>query len=104
MNSVNLKSVASSIAAEYEEDYVGLWVVATEVIKAGVSENCVIEASIGVIRSVLEIDNMRIGQFNNFKFVFWTSSLEASLARIESEWKLLGRLPNLGEIAWIVAE
>ena len=104
MSSVDLKSVASSIAAECEEDYVGLWVIATEVIKAGVSEDCAVEASISVIRSVLEMDNMRIGQFDNFKFIFWTIGLESSLAKVESEWKLLGRLPNLGEIAWIVAE
>ena len=99
MNSVDLKSVASSIAAECEEDYVGLWVVATELIEAGVSGSCVIEASIKVIRSVLEMGNMRIGQFNESKFVFWDSDLERSLARVESEWKLLGRLPSLGEIA-----
>ena len=103
MNSVDLESVVSSIAAECEEDYVGLWVVATEVIEAGVNESCVIEASINVIRSVLEMDNMKIGQFNESKFVFWDSSLEGSLAKVESEWKLLGRLPSLGEIAWLVA-
>ena len=104
MNSIDLKSVASSIAAECEEDYVGLWVVATEVIEAGVNESCVIDASIDVIRSVLEMNNMRIGQFNESKFVFWDSSLECSLARVESEWKRLGRLPSLGEIAWLVAQ
>ena len=104
MNSVDIKSVVSSIAAECEEDYVGLWVIATEVIEAGVSESCVIEASISVIRSVLEMDNMRIGQFKNSKFIFWSSDLECSLARVKSEWKLLGRPPSLGEIAWLVAE
>ena len=104
MNSADLRSVAFSIAAECEEDYVGLWVVATEVIEAGVSESCVIEVSINVVRSVLEMGNIRIGQFNESKFVFWDSDFEGSLARVEAEWKLLGRLPSLGEIAWLVAE
>jgi hypothetical protein len=103
MNKIDLTSVVADIARESEDDHVGLWVVVKQLIAAGVGENEIVEQTISVIKTVVELYNVGIGQFIGSNFIFWNESLESSLNRIRIEWYELGRQPDIGDIAWIVA-
>ena len=68
--------------------------------------------SLQVIREVLAQRLMEIGDavgvgshptyvYAQVEFQTWGLSCEAAMARVEREWKALGRNPNLGEICWL---
>lgn len=69
------------------------------------------ELSLDLIREVLQQGFMRIGDLNliekaGFKngfceFCEWGIPAKEALARVQREWKALGRGPALGEICWL---
>jgi hypothetical protein len=59
-----------------------------------------IQASLVVIRQILNSGWMTVGDLFESGFVPWTLTIPEALDRIEREWRALGREPNLWEICW----
>jgi hypothetical protein len=61
-------------------------------------------ATLGTIHELLSKSFLRAGiPHYGGGFEAWDEDLAATMDRIESEWRGLGRLPALGEIAWFDA-
>ncbi|HYN65010.1 MAG TPA: hypothetical protein VES36_10450 [Candidatus Limnocylindrales bacterium] len=54
-----------------------------------------------LIRQVLEMGLMKAGDVTEGGFSAWELSPAESFARIEREWRSLGRIPEIGEVAWL---
>jgi biotin synthase-related radical SAM superfamily protein len=54
-----------------------------------------------IIREVVEMKLMILGDVDESGFHSWDISVEKSLEKVEKEWDKLGRLPMLGELCWL---
>jgi len=59
------------------------------------------DASIKIIRQVVQPRLMEIGDLRKGGFHKWDLPIQECLDRVEREWKALGRNPMLGEICWL---
>lgn len=104
-----LQDVASEVVEESRSDTVGLWSVVWEVKQRlpSLSPNEVMTAVLQVIEAALEDAGLVAGEFvptdeETVEFVPWGLSQEETLARVEREWRRLGREPALGDVVWFV--
>jgi len=99
----DLASIAQQVLAECHEDYVGLWSVVRRIRGAGVgNDSRVIETTLLLLTKLLSEQKIKTGQFSDQKFHEWIMRPQEIIAKIEHEWKNLGRDPDIGEIAWFV--
>ena len=108
----SLRELAREFAQEAETDFVGLWEIVHAVREAapGAEESTHRDAVLALIALLLQ-RGLTIGQFRavsaamapDYLFEPWTEPRDAALERIRAEWSALGRDPDIGEIAWVVA-
>jgi hypothetical protein len=103
MNKIDI----SDFLSECADDYVGLWSL-IRLIKhqcPGCSSDQVVTKSLGIIIELLDQGRIKIGQFNqNKEYQSWRLTAKESAERVETEWKKLGRDPDIGEIAWFTID
>ena len=105
-----IDTVKRVLVEEAQSDVVGLWAVLWQV-KAELPSLTAEEAKVAtleVIRDALSREEVIVGDFREdgretISFVPWQASVTDGVHRIGVEWGVLGREPNLGEIAWFVA-
>ncbi len=97
-----LERIAHETITETREDYVGLWSVLWQVRHAfpNYSPEQAREATMLVLRSILQGSEIIVGSFQGQRFVPWFGSSRDWLDRIAREWDALGKDPNIGDIAW----
>lgn len=99
--------ILDDIADEALNDHVGLWTIpwSIERLAPGTDATAVKLLTLAILRELLEEGRVRLGRFHSGGKVFeeWELSVEQSVARVDQEWSELGRVPNIGEIAWMVA-
>lgn len=100
----DLTPIARQILGECREDYVGLWSIVRRIRGAGVEDRTrIIETTLPLLTQLLSEGRIKVGQFSDQKFHEWKVQPQDAIAKIESEWKKLGRDPDIGEVAWFVA-
>ena len=94
---------------EGTEDYVGLWQIIGRFRRKFPQANPqeIKLMTLETTRGILETGFMEIGMFeyvdqNNLEYQIWNLDIESIINRIEREWDELGRIPSLGEIAWLI--
>ncbi|GFZ94127.1 hypothetical protein CYANOKiyG1_04810 [Okeania sp. KiyG1] len=94
---------------EGTEDYVGLWQIIGRFREKFPQANSqeIKLMTLEATREILETGFMEIGMFeyvdkNNLEYQIWNLDIEGIINRIEREWDELGRIPSLGEIAWLI--
>jgi hypothetical protein len=98
--------IKDSILIECCEDYVGLWAIAWEFreIQKEKDASEIRRKTMQVVEELLNADLIQAGTFSeDGDFEVWKLQTPDILKRIESEWDVLRREPNLGEIAWFIA-
>jgi hypothetical protein len=103
---VTATDVLESLVEECHQDHVGLW----EVVRAARLDLGALTAAdthattLRLVRSLLD-RGMLVGYpaADGVGFVPWGLSAESAVRRIEQEWSVLGRDPNIGEVAWFTA-
>jgi hypothetical protein len=70
--------------------------------KLGVSGEALLQTTLAVVNEILTTGLMTVGVLSSdmTSFIPWQSAVPEALARIEREWRALGRDPNLWEICW----
>jgi hypothetical protein len=92
---------------EGTEDYVGLWEIIHE-FRAKYPETNqkqIQKMTLEAVREILDTGFMQIGMFDNgrdLEYKIWNLDIDDSIHRIETEWNELGRVPSIGEIAWLI--
>ena len=94
---------------EGTEDYVGLWQIIYEFERKFPQANTeeIKLMTLETTREILETGFMEIGMFkyvdkNNLEYQIWNLDIESIINRVEREWDELGRVPNIGDIAWLI--
>lgn len=92
---------------EGTEDYVGLWEIIHEFRTKHPEKNQkhIKKMTLEAVREILETGFMQIGMFDNGKnleYKIWDLDINDTIHRIETEWNELGRMPSIGEIAWLI--
>lgn len=99
--------VVESLVEECHDDHVGLW----EIVNAAqddlnaTSAAETRELTLQLVRTLLVERGMLVGHPtpDGRGFSPWPLSAEQAIARIEQEWSILGRDPNIGDIAWFTS-
>ncbi len=99
-----LDQIASDMCRAAKDDYVGLWQIIGAVVRESKStdKDKIRTLSLDVVRKLLilglrPVDLPSVGSGS----VPWAiQQPDAVIDRIETEWKALGREPDIGEIAW----
>jgi hypothetical protein len=93
------------IVEEAIEDYVGLWSIVKQIrrVVPELSDDGIREITIDLLRDLLDAGVLTVGfpTLDGGSFESWTISSRDAITRIEQEWALLGRDPNIGEIVWV---
>ncbi|MGB3511452.1 MAG: hypothetical protein WBA93_19890 [Microcoleaceae cyanobacterium] len=94
---------------EGTEDYVGLWeiIYKFELKFPQTNPQEIRLMALETTREILETGFMEIGMFeyvdkNNLEYQIWNLDIDSIINRIEREWDELGRIPNIGDIAWLI--
>jgi hypothetical protein len=105
MTTLDLSAISKQFFDECNEDYVGLWSLVWHIRRAGMmDDSAVIQAALSVLLPLLLGGQIIAGQFEDkTKFQEWNLRPPEVIRKIESEWRMLGRDPSLGEIAWFTA-
>lgn len=61
----------------------------------------VFSLSVRTIQAVVNEGLMMVGDVTDGGFFEWDLTPEAALAKVEREWSVLGRLPDLGDVCWL---
>jgi hypothetical protein len=97
-------ALLSELLAECQEDYVGLWVIVSDL--EDEAPSCRPEERremvLDIARRLLEA-GMVAGQFSGEAFEVWPLAPDQAIERIRDAWDKLGRNPTLGEICWFTA-
>jgi hypothetical protein len=112
----DLTTIAQDFLTECREDYVGLWSLVARIRRAGAADDSNIrKTTLDLVTPPLSEKRIVAGQFvpegkrhpgqslDKNGFETWQMRREDVIAKIESEWKELGRDPILGEIVWFTA-
>ncbi len=92
------------ILEELTDDYLGMWEVAQLVRdELGTEDDAEVrESTIGVLETMLMHGLIRPGLArSDGRFEAWALDPGRAALRISEEWERLGRMPTLGEIAWL---
>ena len=106
MQKYDLAGAMRDILIECKEDQVGLWSVVRYVKETGVVDNGeVAETTLHLLNELLSAGRIVAGEFRyeDDEFHRWEMNPQDIVAKIEDEWKKLGRDPTIGEIVWFVA-
>ena len=96
----NLKEIISHAMAFIEDDYTELWVIANKVQEENPELNFkeVIEATKEVVRELVIKNNVKIFDEDSQKPM--NLSLTEILKLVESKFKTLSKMPNIGDGIW----
>lgn len=84
---------------------VGLWWLADDIrqLRPDASEGEIRQETLRALRPLLSQDSLRaVSLLPGGAYRSWEGSVDEQLARIETEWALLGRPPDIGEIVWFI--
>lgn len=100
----NLDPLCQEILGLCKEDFIGLWLVAA-VVEDSRPQGNVLLATISALRKLLDPGLIRAGfpTQDGQGFQAWECGPKEAISRIEFEWRRLGRMPIIGEVAWFVA-
>jgi hypothetical protein len=102
-----LDSLLSSLAAEFEDDYVGLWTIVKQVRRTFPSARPmdIRRITLWLILLLLEAKLIQAGFPTKDGREFETLNLKpyGVVSRIASEWKEPERYPAIGEVMWFTA-
>ncbi|MDY6938551.1 MAG: hypothetical protein SWY16_12870 [Cyanobacteriota bacterium] len=94
---------------EGTEDDVGLWEIICEIERENpnIEAEAIQEIALDLIREILETELMAIGMFEfvdgkNLEYQIWQLDIDRIIDRLKTEWDELGRVPNIGDIAWLI--
>ncbi len=99
--------VLESLVEECREDHLGLWRIVNAVRfdlgSANPSETRAL--TLRLVCGLLHERGMQVGHPapDGRHFVSWGVSPDQAVRRIEQEWSVLGRDPNIGEVAWFTS-
>ncbi len=98
-----VRAVVEEILKDAYYDWVGLWEIVGRLGGLAKSESFEDElaASLIVLGELIRNDLAVAGHLGKEGFEQWPESREDTLARIEREWRGLGRHPLLGDIGWL---
>jgi hypothetical protein len=99
----NLTFARQHILDECREDYVGLWSIVREVQDIPIERSKIVETTLALLRGLLVEGKIVAGTFHGERFQKWEMPVNSIIARIDLEWRKLGRDPNIGEIVWFTA-
>jgi hypothetical protein len=111
----DLTTVTRDFLAECHEDHVGLWSLVKRIRRAGVADDSdILTTTLDLVLPFLSEGAIIAGQFvrddqvhatpfDGYEFHQWTMPTREVIAKIEAEWRELGRDPNIGEIVWFTA-
>lgn len=87
---------------ELAEDWDGPWLLSREVKRILGTEDpvAVREATLRLVRDMLEGELVRPGALSESGFEPWEERGTAALRRIEAAWSETNRLPRAGEMVW----
>lgn len=83
----------------------GLWWLADDIreLRRGASEEEIRRETLRAVRPLLERGLLRaVDLLPGGAFQPWQGSIDEQLARIEAEWAVLSRPPDLGDIVWFI--
>jgi len=98
--------VAELVRKELDEDFVGLWKIPWHVRhRSEISDDEAVQSISRMVLANLTASGARLGALSaeTGTFEVWEQQ-QGAIARVMREWKLLGRDPNIGEIAWLAKE
>lgn len=105
MNSRAIEEAQCGWARKCVGNELGLWWAARDVRERlpGASEEEIRRETLAALRPLLRDGTLRAADaFPNGAFRPWRGSVEEQLARIDSEWRKLGRRPTIGDIVWFI--
>lgn len=98
-------AVAEVVSRELDEDYVGVWKVAWHLRRrlGSTTDEQVRELADVVIRG-LEPSGVSVGELDESSGIFVAWPENVGVSRLMEKWAMLGRDPNIGEIAWLMRQ
>ncbi|WP_218080291.1 hypothetical protein [Anthocerotibacter panamensis] len=102
---MSLQSIRDSILIECSEDFVGLWSIAWR-LRNRLKETDLFrirQQTMQIVQDLLFADLIQAGTISDRELEVWEITPSEIISRIESEWDILGREPDIGEIVWFVA-
>ena len=100
------REMRKHLLIECSDDYLGLWSIIWLIRRKLKNANSdqVRRETLGIIRTLLDDGLIQAGfPTPAGGFEPWSLSPAETIRRIELEWDLLGREPNIGDIAWFTA-
>jgi len=101
-----LGELQRSWCIEAEESDLGLWWLADDVrakLPDGVSEEEVIERTVAAVRPLLEAGALTAVTLDEFgSYAEWPGTVCEILDRIQTEWRMLQRAPQIGDVVWFI--
>jgi len=98
-----LSDIRQELLVEGQDDYVGLWEVAWILRRSEPSytDDEIREVALESLRPLLCEGLMEPGALqDNGGFQAWMCTPEEALAKIDKEWRGLGKDPNIGQVCW----
>jgi len=106
MKSVDLNPVRARWLVEGVESDIGLWWLADdirEVVGRDTDEEEIRRLTLLALKPLLEAQQLQVVQlFEDGSYEPWSGSADTQLRRIETEWRGLGRMPQIGDVAWFI--
>ena len=102
-DSVCVSKVVEALVADASEDYMGLWQIVRRVsLRLGSEDAAAVRTETLVVARKLLQHGLLVGDLaNSGGFNAWTNQApDVVVSRIEAEWGVLGRLPDIGDICW----
>jgi hypothetical protein len=96
--------VLENLAEECRKDHVGLWEI-VDAVRFDLGSTNAFEMrrlTLHLVRRLLLERGIQVGhpEADGRHFVAWQLAPDQAVSRIEQEWAVLGREPNIGEVAW----
>lgn len=98
----DLKGIVADLRSECSDDYVGVWQIFRALADARVPASELQAATVEVVSQLLLDPLVAIGQFHENVFIPWADALNDKIRRLHAELQALGRVPDIGEVAWLV--
>ena len=101
----DISTVVEDLVSESRVDHVGLWNPVIHIRGLGLADDATImRTTLDMLLPLLSTGQIQAGQFavDSDEFRIWEMQPRDVVARIEREWKALGRDPGLGDIVWFV--
>ncbi|MFT4030054.1 MAG: hypothetical protein QM675_09270 [Protaetiibacter sp.] len=95
-------TVGERVSRELDEDYVGLWVIPWHLHRElpNASADAVREIAESILRVLVAAD-VALGDLDGETGVFLPWGVPDPVGVAIAAWALLGREPNIGEVAWL---